>query len=217
MDQTSPLAPPLTSPTSPGPALGRADSDLAPAPAMAPSPSLPPQPLWPSAPAQPPAAPPPSPVSQTMHNSVNVNVGGPTIVMVHKNTGPNILVRAVWFWFFGWWLGAFAMIVATAASLTVIGAPLAFWIYNRIPSLATLRPRTEEMNVQTRNGVTYVETTHQTQLPLWQRFVYFVFIGSWLSLIWYSFAVVVGALIVTLPISVLMLDRIGGIATLHKH
>jgi len=167
---------------------------------------------------QPPYAPPPYPsVDRSVHQSVNVNVGGPTIVMVHKNTGPNLFVRAVWFIFFGSWLGVLTLAAAHIATVTIIGIPLGFWLYNRVPSVATLRPRTQEMNVRSVDGVTFVETSNQAQLPLWQRLLYFILVGWWLSTIWYALALVIAIGIITLPISVMMLDRIGGIATLHKH
>jgi uncharacterized membrane protein YccF (DUF307 family) len=156
-------------------------------------------------------------MSQSVSHSVNVNVGGPNIVMVNKKTGPNLVVRAIWFWFFGSWMGALTILVAILASATVIGLPLAFWLYNRVPSIATLRPRTEEMSVRTSNGVTFVESTHNEQYSLLVRVLYFFFVGWWLAVVWYLLSLVISIGIVTMPISVLMLDRIGAVATLHKH
>ena len=220
MDQTSPLAAPTASSSAPGHKIDLGNAAPSTSSTMAENP------LWPaqtpqSAPAPfapPPTAPPPYPsVTQSVNNLVNVNVGGPTVVFVRKKTGPNLVVRAIWFVFFGSWLGALTVFAAHVATVTIIGIPLGFWLYNRVPSIATLRPRTEDMNVRTADGVTFVETGHQTQLPLWQRMLYFIFIGWWLTLVWYALAVLIAVGIITLPISVLMLDRIGGIATLHKH
>ena len=49
-----------------------------------------------------------------------------------------LLVRALWFVLVGWWLSALCLAVAWAASATLIGLPLAIWLYNRIPVITTL-------------------------------------------------------------------------------
>lgn len=59
----------------------------------------------------------------------------------HTVTGPdqyNLLVRAAYFLLIGWWASAIWMFVAWIASLTIIGLPVAIWMYNRLPYLTSL-------------------------------------------------------------------------------
>ncbi|MCC6629507.1 MAG: YccF domain-containing protein [Chloroflexi bacterium] len=49
------------------------------------------------------------------------------------------LLRALYFILIGWWLSAAWLAVSWAASVTLIGIPLAIWMYNRVPAITTLR------------------------------------------------------------------------------
>jgi uncharacterized membrane protein YccF (DUF307 family) len=49
------------------------------------------------------------------------------------------LLRALYFLLIGWWFSAGWLAVAWAASVTLIGIPLAIWMYNRVPAITTLR------------------------------------------------------------------------------
>ena len=51
-------------------------------------------------------------------------------------------MRTLWFVFIGWWLTGIVNIVAYLIALTVVGLPVAFMIFNRLPTVLTLRPRT---------------------------------------------------------------------------
>ena len=55
--------------------------------------------------------------------------------------GPGLLVRALWFLFIGWWLSALAIGLAYILCVTIIGLPIAFMIFNQLPLILTLRPR----------------------------------------------------------------------------
>jgi uncharacterized membrane protein YccF (DUF307 family) len=48
------------------------------------------------------------------------------------------LLRAIYFLLIGWWLSGLWMAVAYAALITVVGLPLAFWMYGRIGAVTTL-------------------------------------------------------------------------------
>lgn len=48
------------------------------------------------------------------------------------------LIRAVYFLLIGWWLSGVWLAVAYLALLTIIGFPLAFWMYNRVGAVTTL-------------------------------------------------------------------------------
>jgi uncharacterized membrane protein YccF (DUF307 family) len=48
-------------------------------------------------------------------------------------------LRALWFILAGWWLSFFWIFIAWLASITLVGIPLAMWMYNRVPAVVTLR------------------------------------------------------------------------------
>ena len=47
-------------------------------------------------------------------------------------------VRAVWFLLVGWWASGVWTGVAYSLTLTVVGIPLAVWMYNRLPFVVSL-------------------------------------------------------------------------------
>ena len=82
-----------------------------------------------------PAAPPPPPAEVARI---------PTIPDSRPRGEPSFLLRAVWFIFIGWWLSALAIGVAYFLCAIIIGLPLAFMIFNQLPAILTLRPRTAD-------------------------------------------------------------------------
>lgn len=50
----------------------------------------------------------------------------------------SLLVRAVYFVFVGWWLSWLWANVAAALSLTIVGIPIAIWLFNRLPYVTSL-------------------------------------------------------------------------------
>ena len=49
------------------------------------------------------------------------------------------LLRAVYFFLIGWWLSAIWMAVAWICAISIVGLPLALWLYNRVPLVMTLK------------------------------------------------------------------------------
>jgi len=48
-------------------------------------------------------------------------------------------LRALWFVLVGWWFSLIWIAAAWLLSITIIGIPLAMWMYNRVPAIVTLR------------------------------------------------------------------------------
>ena len=83
-----------------------------------------------------------------------------------------MFVRAIWFLLVGWWLSWIAIVIAYAACVTIIGIPLGFWIFNRLPAIITLRPRSSERNViEFRDGVAYASSNKTHQRPIVLRLI----------------------------------------------
>ena len=128
-------------------------------------------------------------------------------VIVTRRQGPPFLVRVLWYLFIGWWLTGISLALGYLAAITIVGLPLAFWIFNRTGTLLTLRPRPVTVSVSHDGGVTVVESGHRAQRSLLLRVVYFVLVGWWAALIWMTIAYFLCLTIVLLPVGPIMLNR----------
>jgi uncharacterized membrane protein YccF (DUF307 family) len=59
-------------------------------------------------------------------------------VMVSEVRQRPLLLRAIYFLLVGWWLSGLWMALAYALLISIIGMPIAFWMYNRIGAVTTL-------------------------------------------------------------------------------
>ena len=143
--------------------------------------------------------------------------GAPQTIVVTDRGGPGCLARFVWYVFVGWWLSGLAIGLGWFLAVTIIGLPLAFMIFNRIPAIMTLRGRTREYEADVRDGVTYLRGRNLDQLPLMVRVIWFLLVGWWLGAIWMAAAWLVSLPIITLPLGIWMMDRIGGVMTLLRY
>jgi uncharacterized membrane protein YccF (DUF307 family) len=50
----------------------------------------------------------------------------------------SLLLRAVYFLLVGWWVSGIWMVLAWLASITIVGLPLAVWMYDRLPFVVSL-------------------------------------------------------------------------------
>lgn len=50
----------------------------------------------------------------------------------------SLVVRAVWFLLVGWWASGIWMAVAYALTLSIVGIPVAIWMYGKLPAIVSL-------------------------------------------------------------------------------
>ncbi len=75
-----------------------------------------------------------------MRRTLTVDRGGDgsEVVRVSDQPQASFLVRAVWFLLIGWWLSGLWAGAAYVAAVTIIGLPIAFWMFDRLPAVTTL-------------------------------------------------------------------------------
>jgi uncharacterized membrane protein YccF (DUF307 family) len=158
-------------------------------------------------------------VGDGVNLSVNVTqaAAAPQVVVVAQSNAPHFLVRVIWFLCVGWWLSGFVMMFAWFMAATIVGLPIAFATFNRVPMVQTLRPRTITTRVTTEGGVTVVTQGTVDQLAMWVRAIWFVFVGWWVGLIVTVIAWVASVLVITLPLSIILIDRLPAVMTLQKN
>ena len=139
------------------------------------------------------------------------------VVIARRSEGPNVLIRSLWFLFIGWWLTAIVNVVGYVIGLTIVGLPLAFMIFNRLPSVLTLRPRTVQTTHEVALGVTYITESTVPQRSFWGRALYFVLVGWWFGAFWSALAWLLCVLILPLPLGVMMYNRLPAVMTLRRY
>ncbi len=133
--------------------------------------------------------------------------------IVRQEQGVNLLLRAIYFLVFGLWFSAIWASVAWVLCVTIIGLPLGLWMLNRLPQVTTLHPQRGDLVVHT-NGEVYRK--HIAQRAFIVRALWFVLVGWWLSALWLAGAWALSAVIIGLPISFWMFDRVPSIITLAR-
>ena len=126
-------------------------------------------------------------------------------------------MRALYFIFIGWWAGLFWLNMGYFFVLTVIGLPVGLMMLNRLPTVLTLKPASQQVNINITGGVTNINIGEAQQVNFLIRAVYFVFIGWWAGLLlaWAAYALFV--LVVTIPLGVMLLNLLPTVITLRKN
>ncbi len=57
---------------------------------------------------------------------------------VHPQVQQPLPLRAIWFVFIGWWASLLWMMVAWSLCATILLMPIAFWMFDRVPTITTL-------------------------------------------------------------------------------
>ena len=138
-------------------------------------------------------------------------------VVMRTKSGPNLLVRAIWYVFVGWWLTGIVSAIAWLALITLFGIPLGFYLINRLPTFLTLRPRTREWTQSVEGEMTVLTEGGRPQANPFLRAIWFLLIGWWLSGLWMLGAWFVSLTVIGIPIALLMYNRTPFIASLYRY
>jgi uncharacterized membrane protein YccF (DUF307 family) len=134
-------------------------------------------------------------------------------VIVARNEGANLLVRALYFVLVGWWLSGVWAAVAWILSVTIIGLPLGLYMLNRMPQIVTLKPSRSNLLVTPSGQVVQMDVS---QRPFLLRAIYFLLIGWWFSALWIAIAWALNASIIGMLIAFWMFDRVPAVITLAR-
>jgi uncharacterized membrane protein YccF (DUF307 family) len=134
-------------------------------------------------------------------------------VVIARQNGPGLLVRALYFILFGWWFSGIWAVVAWILCLTIIGLPFGVYMLNRLPQVVTLRPSRSDLVLTTTGRVIERDVP---QVPFLLRAVYFLLIGWWLSAIWIAIAWALNASIIGMVIGFWMFNRTAAIVSLAR-
>jgi uncharacterized membrane protein YccF (DUF307 family) len=137
--------------------------------------------------------------------------------MEHQS-GPNLLVRFVWWLFVGWWASGVVVALAWISLITILGIPLGIWLINHLPSVLTLRPRTRtwELGRDAEGRAVFTERA-RSQVAWYWRGLWFVVIGWWASAAWMALAWLIQLTVLGLPLALLMFNRTPFVASLYRY
>ncbi|HEY3231671.1 MAG TPA: YccF domain-containing protein, partial [Roseiflexaceae bacterium] len=68
-------------------------------------------------------------------------------IIVTRNDGASLLIRAIYFIVIGWWLSGIWAAIAWLLCVTIIGLPLGLYMLNRLPQVVTLKPSPRNLMV----------------------------------------------------------------------
>lgn len=138
-------------------------------------------------------------------------------IMVNVVSSPNFLLRALWFIFIGWWAGLIWLHIGFALCVSVIFLPVGLMMLNRLPSVLTLQPSSQQTTVTMyQNGMVSVQVGEPQQIDFLLRALYFLVIGWWLGYVWALVGYIFCFTIILMPIGVMMLNRLPTVLTLRQ-
>jgi len=136
---------------------------------------------------------------------------------VSQEPGVPFLVRVLWFFLIGWHVTLWWVLAAWFLNITIIGLPVGLWMLNRVPLVLTLRTQRGYTVTQVNADGSVRSRYHSKPQISWLlRFLYFVLIGWWFSLIWSLLGWLLCVTIIGLPLGVLILNRLPNVTTLMR-
>jgi uncharacterized membrane protein YccF (DUF307 family) len=134
-------------------------------------------------------------------------------VVIQRSDGAGLLIRAIYFVLFGWWLSAIWAVVAWVLCVTIIGLPLGLFMLNRMPQVATLKPARTSLLVTPNGQVVHLDVP---QVPFLLRAIYFLLIGWWFSAIWLVVAWALHVSIIGMLVGFWMFNRVPAVVSLAR-
>jgi uncharacterized membrane protein YccF (DUF307 family) len=131
----------------------------------------------------------------------------------HEAAHRPLWLRVLWFALVGWWLTLFTLVLAYLCLLTIIGLPAAFWLFDRVPLVLTLKPRSEWSADEVPGTITH----GPEQLSLVVRALWFLLVGWWFSGIWITGAYVMFVTVIGIPVGIVMLNVLPTVVTLQRN
>lgn len=142
---------------------------------------------------------------------------GTPVIIQQPNRGPSLLTTVIWFIFIGWWASLAWVVLAWLLFLPIVTLPIGLAMMHHVPKIATLRDATRELKAATEGAVTILKETDLPQRPVWLRALYFLFIGSWFSLLWALGAWLLSLSLIGIPGAIWMYNRIPAVTTLKRY
>jgi uncharacterized membrane protein YccF (DUF307 family) len=139
--------------------------------------------------------------------NVTVNIG---------DNSPSFALRAIWYLFIGWWLGAWWLFFGYFLCLTVIFLPFGLVMLNRLPWVLTLRTTKRQTSVNVSGNNVSVTVGQVQQYNFLIRTLYFLFVGWWLGGFWAGMGYLCCLTIILLPVGLIMLNNLPFVLTLRR-
>lgn len=135
-------------------------------------------------------------------------------VEVKENGTPHIVIRALWFIFFGWEITAVWLLIAWLLNVSIIGLPIGIKMINYTPAVLTLKGKSIT-KIFDENGQE-IRRQGPEQQNMFIRVIYFLAVGWWISLIWMTIGYLLSVSIIGLPFGIWMLNRLPEVTTLYN-
>lgn len=137
----------------------------------------------------------------------------PPVVVKVKTHG--FIVRALYYIFIGWWFGLVWALLSWVVYATVVGAPLGVKMMNKIPGAISLKAREKDIKVFSDETGYEVKQVKREQYPWWARVLYYP-VGLVLSLMVILLAWLLCELLITLPLGIILFNKVPVVASLAR-
>jgi len=125
-----------------------------------------------------------------------------------------IIVRLLYFFFAGLWIGTIAAEIGWICCVTIVGLPLGIYIFHRLPLVMTLKMPDEQMIPVGPYGYYRIAPPEQSP-PLPARIVWFILVGWWFSFFWVNLALILGVTVIFTPVAFWMVNKVPALLTLE--
>tara|TARA_B100000945_G_C19932052_1_gene390025 strand:+ start:63 stop:515 length:453 start_codon:yes stop_codon:yes gene_type:complete len=140
-----------------------------------------------------------------------------SVVLINQNKKPHIVIRLLWIVFIGWWLSGIFYFVGAILTLLIITSPLGMVVLQKMGWAFSLYEESKDITIVNQGGITTVtDSSQETWTAFLIRYIYFILIGWWAGIICWGIASLFGLTIIGLPVTILIMDRLGKVMTLKS-